>query len=724
MGRIETGLCLRWRTGFVVAAVAVVALQVAALGRSTAWAASASAASSASGSSDGLSVSKQFIGDTTEPYTGRQTAVYQYTLSNADGMSVQILTYGASVQAINVPDRLGQPADVVLGFSSLQDYVTNDSPPVTANGGPYFGELLGRYANRIANGKFTVDQPGAGPVTYTVPVNDGTSSLNGGLVGFGNHVWADQEVQGPGYVGVQLTLTSPNGDASAPAGAPGCPNGCTGYPGELGVVVTYTLNDQNELSVTSTATNESTNLNTVVNLASASYFNLAGENAPAGSAYGQEVQINADDYTPIDSNQVPLGQEASVFGTPLDFTTPQSIGSRIDDVGGNFNATGNQLEFAHGYDFNWVLNAQTQGTTGPDELNLAARAVDPASGRELSVWTDQPGVQFDTANFLDGTLTGIGGDTYRQGAGYAFETQHFPDSPNEPSFPSTELDAGKSFSTTTVYQFSAPSLGLSAPASGTAGTAIAPGSIGASLSGATNDAGGTITYTVFGPQSSAPTDCTTGGTTVGTATVSGSGTYQPSAGYVPPSAGTYYWYASYSGDSGNQPASSGCSAGMTSTVVSPVGATPAALPPASPVTLSQLSVAPHKLSVAGRKVGANCVKPSGKNATDKHCQMPIHLTVAYHLSGATAVTITVRHELPGRKVGGGCVAPTRKNNGKKRCTRLIDVRGSLTGTGNAGEDRFVWSGKIGGRELAPGSYEIIATPTGGRPETAAFTIVG
>jgi aldose 1-epimerase len=402
-----------------------------------------------------LSVTKAFCGDATEPYTGRETAVYRYTLTNADGMSVDILTYGGIVQEINVPDRSGAVSDVVLGFSTLQDYVSYDSPPVTANGGPYFGELIGRYANRIAGGKFTIDQPGVGPVTYTVPVNNGVNSLHGGLVGFGNHIWADQPVQGPGYVGVQLTLTSPNGDQAGAAGSPGCPNGCTGYPAEVTDVTTYTLNNANQLEIHYSVKNDSSNLNTVVNVTNHSYFNLAGENSPAGSAYGQDVQINADSYTPTDSTQIPLGTTVPVAGTPFDFTAPHTIGSRIDDVTAPDNSpSDNQLLIAQGYDHNWVLNKQTPATTGPDGLNLAARAWDYANGRELSVWTDQPGVQFYTGNFLTGTLVGISGDTYRQGAGYTFETQHFPNSPNQPSFPSTELDAGQTFTTTTIFQFS------------------------------------------------------------------------------------------------------------------------------------------------------------------------------------------------------------------------------------------------------------------------------
>jgi aldose 1-epimerase len=402
----------------------------------------------------GLSISKQYFGSTVEPYTGKQTAVYRYTLSNAEGMSVKILTFGGILQQINVPGSNGRTADVILGFKTLQDYVTYDSPPVTANGGPYFGELIGRYGNRIADGKFTLDQPGVGPVAYTVPVNNNGNSLHGGLVGFGNHIWSAKEVSGNGYVGLQLTLVSPNGDQAGAAGSPGCPNGCTGYPGELKDVTTYTLNNSDQLGIHYAATDESSNLNTVVNLTNHAYFNLAGESSPAGSAYGQLLQINANKYTPTNTTQIPLGYNASVFGTPFNFTTPQTIGGRIDDVSAPDNAPGNQLLIAQGYDHNWVLNKQTAATTGPAGLNLAARAWDPSSSRGLTVWTDQPGVQTYTSNFLTGTLVGISGHTYRQGAGYTFETQHFPNSPNQPNFPSTELKAGKTFTSTTVFAFS------------------------------------------------------------------------------------------------------------------------------------------------------------------------------------------------------------------------------------------------------------------------------
>jgi aldose 1-epimerase len=433
------------------AVLGLAAMMAIAVGGSLAATQASAATSKPAGGGGGLSVSKQYFGSTIEPYTGKNTAVYRYTLKNAKGMSVQVLTFGGIIQDINVPDKHGHVTDVTLGFKTLQDYVTEDSPPVTANGGPYFGETIGRYGNRIAKGTFTLDQPGVGPVTYTLPINNGVNSLHGGLVGFGNHVWAAQPVSGNGSVGVQLTLVSPNGDSSGAAGSPGCPNGCTGYPATIKVVVTFTLNNANQLAIHYKTTDESTNLNTVINLTNHSYFNLAGEASPAGSAYSQLLQINANKYSPTDTTQIPLGYQASVFGTPFDFTKPHTIGSRIDDYSANFNSPGfNQLLIAQGYDHNWVLNP---GSSGPGGLNLAAHAWDPASGRELTVWTDQPGVQVYTSNFLNGTLVGISGHAYRQGAGYTFETQHFPNSPNQPNFPSTELKAGQTVNSTTIFAF-------------------------------------------------------------------------------------------------------------------------------------------------------------------------------------------------------------------------------------------------------------------------------
>jgi aldose 1-epimerase len=448
----EMGRQRRLRRSALIGLTAMAAIAVGGSVAATQAQATPAAAARPAGGGGGLSISKAFFGDAVEPYTGKETAVYRYTLSNARGMSVDILTYGGIVQEINLPGRNGHVADVVLGFGTLADYVAKDSPPVTANGGPYFGELIGRYGNRIAKGTFTLNQPGAGPVTYTLPVNNGVNSLHGGLVGFGNHIWADQAVQTSSEVGVQLTLVSPNGDESHPAGSPGCPNGCTGYPAELKTVVTYTLNNKDQLGIHYSATNESSNLNTVLNLTNHSYFNLAGEGS--GSAANQLIKINANTYTPTDATQIPTGQLAPVAGTPFDFTHFRTIASGIEDCTQPTSQACQQLLIAQGYDHNWALNKQTAATTGPDGLNLAARALDPASGRELSVWTDQPGVQFYTSNFLNGTLVGISGHIYRQTQAYTFETQHFPNSPNQPSFPSTELDAGKTFTSTTIFAFS------------------------------------------------------------------------------------------------------------------------------------------------------------------------------------------------------------------------------------------------------------------------------
>jgi aldose 1-epimerase len=462
---------LRARTGAGVLAVAALAVG----GAMAAAKAPATAASPSAGPAYKLAITKAYFGSTTEPSTGKETPTYRYTMTNARGMTVQLLSYGGITQAIDVPGSGGKAAtDVVLGFRSLNGYVTQDSPPVIANGGPYFGETVGRYGNRIAKGTFQLKQPNGQKETYTLPINNNGNTLHGGVVGFGSHVWSQVAlIKTSNEVGVTLQLVSPNGDDGYPAGsaAEGCPNGCTGFPAQVTVDVTYTLNNQNQYEIHYKAHNDSyyganspNNLNTVINLTNHSYFNLAGATSPAGSAYSQKVQINADEYTPTDTTQIPLGVNEPVTGTPFDFTTPRAIGSRIDDITAPDNVPSSyssrtngesQLQIAQGYDHNWVLNKRTQATTGPDGLNLAAHAWDPASGRELSVWTDQPGVQFYSGNFLTGTLTdGINGDTYRQGAGYTFETQHFPNSPNQSNFPSTELDAGATFNSTTVFAFS------------------------------------------------------------------------------------------------------------------------------------------------------------------------------------------------------------------------------------------------------------------------------
>ena len=448
----EIGRQRRLRRSVSIGLAAMVAIAVG--GSVAATQAKAASTTPAAVRAGGLSVTKEFFGTTTDPSTGKPANVFRYTLRNGRGMRVQVISYGATIQDIWMPGRNGQRADVVLGFKTLADYVQFNSPPVAPTTGVYFGETVGRYANRIANGVFSLNQPGQGAVKYTLPVNNGPNALHGGIVGFGNHIWANQALAGRGFVGARFTLVSPNGDEGAPAGSPGCPNGCTGYPAQIKVVVTFTLNNANQLAIHYKTTNQSKNLNTVLNLTNHSYFNLAGESSFPGSAYGQFIQINANKYTPTNTTSIPLGFNASVFGTPFNFTRPFQMGARIADVSAPDNSPGfNQLLEAQGYDHNWVLNRQTPATTGPLGLNLAARAFDPGSGRLLTVWTDQPGVQFYTSNFLTGTLVGISGHAYRQGQAYTFETQHFPNSPNQPNFPSTELKAGQTVNSTTIFAF-------------------------------------------------------------------------------------------------------------------------------------------------------------------------------------------------------------------------------------------------------------------------------
>jgi aldose 1-epimerase len=412
------------RTGVVVASV----IGLAAVGTLGMRLAPASPAHS--GHCKSPTVSKQFFGKTVEKYTGKLTPVFRYTLTNCRGMQVKLITYGADQQSIVVPGRDGKKADVILGFRTLHQYVTEDSAPPPV-GGPYFGETIGRYGNRIDEGTFKLDGH-----TYTLPINNGVNSLHGGFVGFGNHIWHAKVVHVSGAAAVAMTLVSPNGDEGKKF-EPSCK--CTGYPGKLTLTVTFALTNANQLFMHYHAT--VAGKATVINFTNHDYFNLAGE--ASGSTYNQIVQMNADHYTPTDKTQIPTGRIAPVAGTPFDFTKPKPIGRDIRD-------NNRQLLISQGYDHNWVLNK-----SGPTEdgLRLAARAWDLGSGRMLSVWTDQPGVQFYSGNFLNGTLVGISGHIYRQSDGYTFETQHFPDSPNHPNFPSTVLRPGQVFNSTTIYQF-------------------------------------------------------------------------------------------------------------------------------------------------------------------------------------------------------------------------------------------------------------------------------
>ncbi len=331
-----------------------------------------------------------------------------YTLTNQNGMQVAITNFGGIVVRIQTVDRQGKTDDVVLGYDSLDGYV-NDTA--------YFGAVIGRYGNRIALGKFTLD--GA---RYTLARNNGENSLHGGIKGFNKAVWQAREMAVEDGPSVELTYLSKDGEE--------------GYPGNLSVKVLYTLTDRNELKIDYTAT---TDKKTVLNLTNHSYFNLN----PAGSDVLQHLlMIQADKFTPVDAGLIPTGELRSVAGTPFDFRKPTAIGARIEQED-------EQLKLGKGYDHNFVLNRKGKG------MELAARVVEPTTGRVLEVLTDEPGVQFYTGNFLDGTVRGKGGKAYGRRSAFCLETQHFPDSPNHPKFPSTELKPGEKYQTTTIYRFGA-----------------------------------------------------------------------------------------------------------------------------------------------------------------------------------------------------------------------------------------------------------------------------
>ena len=338
------------------------------------------------------------------------TAIDQYTLANQRGMTVKIITYGGIVTEINTPDRKGKTANVALGFDNLADYVAKS---------PYFGAIIGRYANRIAKGTFTLDG-----TTYHLPINNGVNSLHGGIMGFDKHVWSATIVPpAHGEAGLKLSYTSVDGEE--------------GYPGTLKVDVTYTLTSSNDLRIDYHAT---TDAPTIINLTNHTYFNLAGEGS--GDVFDQVLWLKAHNYTPVDATLIPTGEIAPVAGTPFDFTRPTAIGLRIRDADP-------QIVIAQGYDHNFVIDRPA----GDSSLILIAKAVDPASGRVLKTYTTEPGVQLYTGNFLDGTLVGPSHHTYRQGDAFTLETQHYPDSPNQPLFPSTVLRPSQTFTSTTVYAF-------------------------------------------------------------------------------------------------------------------------------------------------------------------------------------------------------------------------------------------------------------------------------
>jgi aldose 1-epimerase len=326
-----------------------------------------------------------------------------FTLKNARGRTAKIITYGATLQGLWVPDRTNQLSDVVLGFDDLKGYLGPH---------PYFGGTIGRYANRIAKGKFTMDGR-----EYSLAQNDGTHTLHGGREGFNRKLWKGEIVNGVRTASVQFTYVSADGEE--------------GFPGTLKATVVYTLTDKDELKIDYTAT---TDRATPLNLTNHSYFNLAG----SGDILGHALELNANQYTPVDATLVPTSEIETVKGTPLDFTQPTTIGARIGQLVGN----------PGGYDHNFVLN-------GEGELKLAARVSDPDSGRLMEVWTTEPGVQFYSGNFLDGTIQGKGGVAYQKFAGLCLETQHYPDSVNHPNFPSTVLRPGSTYHQETILKFSA-----------------------------------------------------------------------------------------------------------------------------------------------------------------------------------------------------------------------------------------------------------------------------
>ena len=329
-----------------------------------------------------------------------------YTLTNSYSVEVRAMNYGAIIVSIRVPDRKGQLADIVLGHETVEGYTPNP---------PFLGAVVGRYANRIANGTFTLDGK-----KYELPKNDGPNTLHGGPKGFDKVTWDAEPRKGANAVA--FTYLSKDGEE--------------GFPGNLKVKVTYTLTDANELVIDYEATTDKA---TPINLSQHSYFNLAGEGN--GDILNHEVTLNADRFTPVDKNLIPTGELRPVKGTPFDFTTPTKVGARIDD---NYD----QLVLGHGYDHNWILNRKGDG------LTLVGRVYEATTGRALEVLTTEPAVQFYSGNFLDGSVTGKQGHVYKRRYGLCLETQHYPDSPNHTDFPTTILRPGETFRSKTVFKFS------------------------------------------------------------------------------------------------------------------------------------------------------------------------------------------------------------------------------------------------------------------------------
>jgi aldose 1-epimerase len=342
-----------------------------------------------------MDVQKQAFGRTPDG-----TAVEIYTLTNDKGLKARVMTYGATLVSLEVPDRSGKPGDVVLGYDALDGYIKNN---------PYFGSTVGRYGNRIAKGRFALDG-----VFYKLATNNGENHLHGGIKGFDKAVWKAEPMRQDGAVGVRFGHLSKDGEE--------------GYPGNLTVTVVYTLTNDDALKISYEA---KTDKATPVNLTHHSYFNLAG----GGDVLGHELTINAEGYTPVDAGLIPTGEIRPVKDSPFDFTSPHTIGERIAQVEG-------------GYDHNFVLRSEGGA------MALAVRVFEPKSGRVMEISTTEPGLQFYSGNFLDGAITGKGGKVYSRHAGFCLETQHFPDSPNKPAFPSTILRPGAVYKSLTIHRFS------------------------------------------------------------------------------------------------------------------------------------------------------------------------------------------------------------------------------------------------------------------------------
>jgi len=334
--------------------------------------------------------------------------VYLFTLTNANGLQTKITNYGGIVTHLMVPDRNGNLGDIVLGYDTLDEYIKNN---------PYFGALIGRYGNRIGKGKFTLEGK-----EYSLATNNGPNHLHGGDKGFDKVVWDAEPMQTEQGPALKLTYLSKDGQE--------------GYPGNLKCTVVYTLTNDNELKVTYEA---QTDKPTICNLTHHSYFNLAGHNS--GEILEHELMLNADNFTPVDETLIPTGEIRPVKGTPMDFTNPTAIGARI-------NQDDTQLKYGLGYDHNWVLNKKDA------EMSLAASVYEPENGRVMEIYTTEPGIQFYSGNFLDGTNVGKAGTVYEHRTGFCLETQHFPDSPNKPDFPSTVLRPGEKYTHLTIHKFS------------------------------------------------------------------------------------------------------------------------------------------------------------------------------------------------------------------------------------------------------------------------------